>query len=80
MGPIDYAVIAIVLVIVALAAWYVIRAKKRGVKCIGCSSGDCSCSKSSGKTEGSCSCGCGSCGGCGGCDSSEKSGEEKPEA
>lgn len=32
----NYIVIAIVLVIVAAALIYVIRAKKKGVKCIGC--------------------------------------------
>jgi len=50
-------IIAIVLiVIVGLAAAYVIKAKKNGQKCIGCPNGGC-CSK---KTDGSaCSCGCG---------------------
>ncbi|MBE5787095.1 MAG: FeoB-associated Cys-rich membrane protein [Clostridiales bacterium] len=32
-------IIAIVLFIVGLAAWYVIRAKKHGRKCIGCPNG-----------------------------------------
>ncbi|MBR2907228.1 MAG: FeoB-associated Cys-rich membrane protein [Clostridia bacterium] len=49
MGPIDFVIIGIVLVIVALAVWYVIRAKKRGARCIGCPSG------------GSCSGGCAGC-------------------
>ena len=65
MGPIDFIVIAVVLAIVALAAWYVIRAKKNGAKCIGCPSG-CDCSKSkTGKADANapCSCGCCSCGG-----------------
>ena len=35
----DVIVIAIVLVIVAAALTYIIRAKKRGVKCIGCPHG-----------------------------------------
>ncbi len=48
------AVIAIVVAIVALAVGYIVKAKKRGVKCVGCpSGGSCSCS-------GGCSCG-GSC-------------------
>ena len=47
------AVIAIVVAIVALAVGYIIKAKKRGVKCVGCPSGG-SCSGSCG---GSCSCG-----------------------
>lgn len=41
-----------VLVIVGLAAWYIIKEKKRGARCIGCPSAG-KCSK-------------GSCGGCGG--------------
>ena len=32
----DLIVIAIVVVVIGLAAGYVIRQKKRGVKCIGC--------------------------------------------
>ncbi len=32
----DIIVIAIVIVVIGLAAGYVIRQKKRGVKCIGC--------------------------------------------
>ncbi len=54
-------ILAIVGIIVGLAGGYVYRAKKRGVKCVGCPSG-CSCSK------GSCGGNCGGCGGnCGGC-------------
>lgn len=37
-------VIAVLLVIIGLAVTYVVRAKKRGVKCIGCSAG-CTCKK-----------------------------------
>ena len=45
----DILIIAIILAIVALAAAYVIRAKKSGQKCIGCPhsktcSGGCGCS------------------------------------
>jgi hypothetical protein len=39
MNPIDYVVIALVAAIVGLAAWYIIRSKKKGVKCIGCPDG-----------------------------------------
>ena len=46
----DFIIIAILLVIIGLASWYVIRAKKKGKKCIGCPDG-CSCSS---KKEGSC--------------------------
>lgn len=48
----DIIVIAIVAVILVLAVGYIIRAKKRGVKCIGCPAGGCgSCS-----SGGGCSC------------------------
>ena len=47
MEPVDYIIIAVVAVILGLAAWFVIRSKKRGRKCIGCPdpshcSGNCS--------------------------------------
>ena len=52
------AVIAIVVAIVALAVGYIIKVKKRGVKCVGCpESGSCSCS--------------GGCNGCSGCKEKE---------
>lgn len=35
----DLIVIAVVLIILGLAAGYIVRAKRRGVKCIGCPSG-----------------------------------------
>lgn len=54
----DLIVIAILVVIIGLAARYVIKAKKSGAKCIGCPAGGCSCS-----SDESCGCGCG-CGGC----------------
>ena len=52
MGIIDYALIAVVLLILGGAAWYVRKARKKGVKCIGC------------PDSGSCSGKCGSCSGC----------------
>lgn len=51
----DFIVLAVVFVIIAAAAGYVIRAKKRGVKCVGCPSGGTCSAQCSG-----CSCGCGS--------------------
>ncbi len=42
--------VAVILLIVGLAVWYVIKAKKSGKKCIGCPDGCCS------KSEGGCSC------------------------
>ena len=50
----DVIIIGILLLIVGLAVWYIVKAKKSGKKCIGCpDSGSCS-----GKCSG-CSCGCG---------------------
>ena len=57
MGPVDFIVIALICLAVGLSAFYVIRAKKKGVKCIGCPDG-CNCSAKNG--------GCASCGCCGG--------------
>ena len=36
MGPIDYAIIAIILLIIGGAIFYIVREKKKGKKCIGC--------------------------------------------
>ncbi len=49
----NFIIIAIVVLIVALAVTYIVKAKKKGVKCIGCPEG----SKCSGNCSG-CSCGC----------------------
>ena len=54
MKLIDILILAVVAAIVGLVAWYLYRAKKRGVKCIGCPDG----AKCSGNCGG-CSCGCG---------------------
>lgn len=64
MGPIDYVVIAAILLIVGGATAYIIKAKKSGKKCIGCPD-SCSCNKK--KTDD------GSCGGsCCGCHSDDR--------
>lgn len=47
----DIIIVAVIVVIVGLAAGYIIRAKKSGQKCIGCPS-----SKECGSKN--CSCGC----------------------
>lgn len=49
----NFIIIAVLVIIVGLAAWYVVKAKKSGRKCIGCPEGSCSgqCAH--------CSCGCG---------------------
>ena len=52
---VDFVVWCIVLLILGGAVWYIIRAKKKGVKCIGCPAG--------GNCSGSCS---GNCAGCSG--------------
>ena len=49
----DIIIVAVLLIILGLAAWYVIKAKKSGRKCIGCPDGCCS-----QKCKGSC-CSCG---------------------
>lgn len=36
MGIVDYIAIAVILLIVGAAAFYLIRAKRRGEKCVGC--------------------------------------------
>lgn len=59
MTAVDLIVLAVLAVLVLGAAVYVVRAKKRGVKCIGCPSG-CGCSRKGGQKEG-CSCGGSSC-------------------
>lgn len=40
----NFIIIAVVVIIIGLAAFYVYKAKKSGKKCIGCPSGGC-CSK-----------------------------------
>lgn len=55
----DFVIIAILTVVVVAAARYVIKAKKSGAKCIGCSVGDggCCCSHDSAEAS-DCGCGC----------------------
>lgn len=50
---VDAVIVAVIVVIIGLAAFYVYRAKKSGKKCIGCPDG----ASCDGKC-GSCSCGC----------------------
>lgn len=52
---VNYLIIAVVALAVGLAAYYIHKSKKKGVKCIGCPEG--------------CSCSSGSCMGCKGCGS-----------
>lgn len=48
----DFVIIAVLIVVLALSISYIIKAKKSGVKCIGCPSG---------KECGDCNCGCSEC-------------------
>jgi len=58
MKAIDILVIAVIAVIIGAVLWYIHRAKKKGIQCIGC--------PDAGKCSGNCS-GCsGNCGGCSG--------------
>lgn len=62
MSASDYIVLAVILLILGVAAWFIIKSKKSGKKCIGCPD---SCAHASGN------CGC-ACGGCGSGCSNEK--------
>lgn len=58
MNPVDYIIITVIVVIVALAGLFVYKSKKSGKKCIGCPDG-CACGESGGCSGcgGNCSCG-----------------------
>ena len=58
MGPVDFVVIAVIIVIVGMAAFYVYKAKKSGRKCIGCPDGASCASSGCAGNCGGCSCGC----------------------
>ena len=53
MKPIDFIIIAAIIIIIGLAVIYIIKAKKSGQKCVGCpysktcgsSSNNCTCNK-----------------------------------
>ena len=60
----DFIVLGIVVIIIAFAVAYIVKAKKRGVKCIGCPAG------------GTCSGNYGGHSGCGGSCHSENSGDD----
>lgn len=56
MGPIDFIVIGVIIVIVGGAIAYIVKKKKSGAKCIGCPySGECG--RASNK-DNKCTCGC----------------------
>ncbi|MBE6925384.1 MAG: FeoB-associated Cys-rich membrane protein [Ruminococcaceae bacterium] len=56
MKPIDYLILAVIVLILGAVIWYLHKAKKKGVKCIGCPDG----AKCSGNCAG-CSGQCGNC-------------------
>jgi len=58
----DFVIVIVVVAILAVAITYIIKEKKRGVKCIGCPAGA-ECGHSHGEASG---CG-GNCAGCSGC-------------
>jgi hypothetical protein len=58
MGPIDFAIIAAIVLIVGGAVFYIIRAKRRGQKCIGCAD-----AKTCGGSCANCNARCGCAGG-----------------
>lgn len=55
----DLIIIAVIALIVGLAAGYIYRAKKRGVKCIGCPAAGSSGKGGCGGNCAGCGCGCG---------------------
>ena len=57
--------IALLVAILGGAVAYIVKAKRNGVKCIGCSAGGSCGAKKGDSLQG----GCGSCSGCTGCDS-----------
>ncbi|MBR4943340.1 MAG: FeoB-associated Cys-rich membrane protein [Clostridia bacterium] len=67
MGTGEIVALGILALAIGGAVWYIVRAKKQGVKCIGCPHG---------KT---CSGSCGSCGSCTSCNACEKDAEEPKE-
>ena len=51
MKPIDFIIIAAIIIIIGLAVIYIIKAKKSGQKCVGCPY-----SKTCGKSSNNCTC------------------------
>ena len=51
MGPVDYIIIAAIVLVLGGAVAYIIKAKKSGKRCIGCPDSDSCCGRN-------CSCGC----------------------
>lgn len=56
MNPVDFLIIAVILLIIGLAGWFMYKSKKNGKKCIGCpDSGACSgCSGNCSGCSGNC--------------------------
>lgn len=65
----NFIIVAVIAAIVGIAAAYVIKAKKKGVKCIGCPDSE-NCANKSNDPQAKCS---GNCGGCScGCQTENK--------
>ncbi len=64
MKPIDILILLLIVAIVGAAIAYIVRAKKKGARCIGCPAGECCQAKNAGHDdparaeEGCCSCRC----------------------
>lgn len=61
---VDLILIAVLIIIVGVAIAYIIRAKRRGVACIGCPNAG-ACSQQRQNTAAGCGGNCGGCTGCG---------------
>lgn len=68
---VDFIVVAILVVLVGSALAYIIRERKKGIKCVGCPAGGQCAACRHGADEGS-SCGCGGQTGAGGCHTEKK--------
>lgn len=62
---VDFIIVAILVLIIGAAVVYLIKAKKKGIKCIGCPDGE-SCAHAQNPSS-ACSSGCSGCGGSCGC-------------
>ena len=63
----DFIIVSVVLLLIGAAMVYIVKEKKRGVKCIGCPNGGCS-----HNNEGLGGCGGNCSGSCSGCHSEKK--------
>lgn len=57
----DFIVTVIILIIVGAAVGYIVKAKKKGVKCIGCPDASACAHYNANASDSDCGCGCCSC-------------------